>query len=151
LTVFGAGTVVVEVADQLTQARDETLYAGLQEIASGAFPKSCACCGRQFATVENYVHQTGRVFGRSGLKQTLDDDGHVVVELFRNCVCGSTLMDCFSNRRETSSEGARRRQRFSELIDLLIGEGLARDFAQVELIKVLRGEHSDILRMLPGL
>ena len=143
--------MVVELADQLTRARDERLYSGLQEIASGAFPKSCATCGRRYSNVEHYVLQTGRVCGRSGLKQTLDDDGHVVVQLFRNCAYGSTLMDCFNNRRETSSEGTRRRQRFSELIDLLIGEGLTRDFAQVELLKVLRGEHSDILRMLPRL
>lgn len=131
--------------------RDERLYAGLQEIASGTFPKACAVCGRKYATIDDYVRQTGRVFGRSGLKQTLDDDGRVVVELFRNCVCGSTLMDCFNNRRETSAEGTRRRQRFSELIELLIGEGMAREPAQQELLKVLRGEQSDILRMLPRL
>ena len=102
-------------------------------------------------TVDDYVRQTGRLFGRSGLKQSYDDDGRVVVELFRNCVCGSTLMDCFNNRRETSADGERRRRRFSELIELLIGEGMVRDFAQLELLKVLRGEPSDILRMLPRL
>lgn len=135
----------------LAEARDERLYAGLQEIASGAFPKACSSCGRQYLTVDDYVQQTGRVLGRSGLKQTLDDDGRVIVELFRNCVCGSTLMDCFNNRRETSEDGIRRRQRFSELIDLLMAEGMTREPAQIELLKVLRGEQSEILRMLPRL
>lgn len=93
--------------------------------------------------------QTGRILGRSGLKQSFDDDGRVIVELFRNCVCGSTMMDSFNNRRETSREGTLRRERFSELIELLLGEGMTRDVAHFELLKVLRGEQSDILRMLP--
>ncbi|MCK9987662.1 MAG: hypothetical protein AzoDbin1_04134, partial [Azoarcus sp.] len=42
-------------------------------------------------------------------------DGQVIVELFRNCVCGSTLMDCFRDRRDTSEAGLRRRARFGEL------------------------------------
>ncbi len=137
--------------EQPSQARNEKVYAGLQEIASGTFPKACATCGRKYATVDDYVQQTGRVRGRSGLKQTFDENGRVIVELFRNCICGSTLMDCFNNRREISADGTRRRQRFGELIELLIGEGMARDFAQLELLKVLRGEQSDILRMLPRL
>jgi hypothetical protein len=129
---------------------DATLYAGLQEMAANAFPKQCASCGRRYENVNDYITQTGRVgSGRSGLKQTLDDDGEVIVELFRNCVCGSTLMDCFNNRRDHSSAGQRQRARFGELIESLTGRGLEREHARNELLKVMRGEHSTILKPVP--
>lgn len=129
---------------------DAELYAGLQEIVAGAFPKRCAMCSRTYESVDDYIRQTGRVgSGRSGLKQTLDDDGSVIVECFRNCVCGSTLMDCFSDRRDTSPMGLRRRARFGELLDSLVAKGLEPLFARAELLKVLRGEASSILRPVP--
>lgn len=133
-------------------SRDEDawLYAGLRELAADAFPKRCAMCGRNYASVEDYFRQTGRVAGgRSGLKQSYDDDGHVIVEVFRNCVCGSTLMDCFNNRRDTSEAGERRRARFAELLDSLTARGLAREIARAELLKILRGGTSEILRPAP--
>lgn len=129
---------------------DDELYAGLEEIAAGAFPKRCAVCGRSYACVEDYVAQTGRVGnGRSGLKQSRDDEGHVVVELYRNCVCGSTLMDCFNDRRDNSEAGRRRRARFAELVASLASRGLDPDTARIELLKVLKGERSSILRPKP--
>lgn len=128
-------------------AVDAELYAGLQAIAAGTFPKHCALCGRSYRDVDEYVAQTQRVgSGRSGLKQTTDDDGQVVLELFRNCVCGSTLMDCFNNRRDTSEAGLRRRARFGELVDSLVAKGLEHTWARAELLNVLRGKPSRILR-----
>lgn len=128
-------------------ANDDELYAGLEEIAAGAFPKRCAVCGRSYAGVEDYVAQTGRVgSGRSGLKQSLDDEGHVVVELYRNCVCGSTLMDCFNDRRDNSEAGRRRRARFAELIEALVARGFNVGTARTELLKILKGGKSALLR-----
>ncbi len=129
---------------------DDSLYSGLQELAANAFPKRCAICGRTYASVDDYIGQTGRVgSGRSGLKQTLDDDGEVIVELFRNCVCGSTLMDCFNNRRDRSAAGLKQRERFGQLIESLVERGLEYNKARTELLKVMRGEHSTILRPVP--
>lgn len=126
---------------------DAELYAGLQELAATTFPKRCAVCGRSYRDVDDYIAQTQRVpGGRSGLKQSLDDDGRIIVELFRNCVCGSTLMDCFSDRRDNSERGIKRRNRFAELIDSLVAKGVEREVARGELLKVLRGERSTILR-----
>jgi len=85
----------------------------------------------------------------AGLKQAVDDDGQVIVELFRNCVCGSTLMNCFRDRRDTSEAGLRRRTRFGELIATLVDQGLERERAHAELLKVLRGEPSTILKARP--
>ncbi|WP_211167388.1 hypothetical protein, partial [Aromatoleum evansii] len=123
------------------------LYAGLRELAAGTFPKRCSACGRKYCDADDYIAQTQRVGnGRSGLKQAVDDDGQVIVELFRNCVCGSTLMDCFRDRRDASEAGLRRRARFGELIEMLVAQGLDRERARTELLKVLRGEPSTTLQ-----
>lgn len=136
--------------DPLAPGIDDLLYSGLQELAAGAFPKRCAMCGRSYDSVDDYIAKTGRVgSGRSGLKQTLDEEGEVIVELFRNCVCGSTLMDCFSNRRDQSASGRRQRERFGHLITSLVARGLSSESARTELLKVMRGEHSSILRPVP--
>jgi hypothetical protein len=127
---------------------DDWLYAGLHELAASGFPKRCATCGAVYADADDYVSRTGRVSsGRSGLKQSIDDDGSIVVELFRNCVCGSTLMDAFADRRDGSEAGLRRRERFSELLTKLESRGLARETARSELIKVMHGQPSSILRV----
>lgn len=129
---------------------DESLYAGLQEIAAGAFPKQCRMCGRRYETAQDYITQTQRVGdGRSGLKQSRDDDGNVIVDLFRNCVCGSTLMDSFSDRRDNSEAGRKRRARFGELVESLAAKGLEREVARNELLKILRGDKSTMLRARP--
>jgi hypothetical protein len=136
--------------DSLVVGIDAELYAGLQEIAAGAFPKRCAMCGRTYQSVDDYILQTGRVgSGRSGLKQAIDEDGSVIVECFRNCVCGSTLMDCFSDRRDTSTSGLRRRARFGEFLDSLVEKGLETLIDRAELQKVLRSESSSILSPVP--
>ncbi|HJV25579.1 MAG TPA: oxidoreductase [Aromatoleum sp.] len=129
---------------------DESLYAGLREIAAGAFPKQCRMCGRRYETVQDYITQTQRVGdGRSGLKQSRDDDGNVIVDLFRNCVCGSTLMDSFNDRRDNTEAGRKRRARFGELVEGLVTKGLERDVARSELLKILHGEKSLLLRARP--
>ena len=140
-------TVGQPVTPSAAPAADDAFYCGLQAIAESSFPKYCASCGRIFKDADEYVAATGRVgCGHSGLKQTLDDDGQVIVELFRNCVCGSTLMDAFADRRNTSESGIRRRTRFGELVELLVSRGLTRDIARCELLKVMKGQASSILQ-----
>lgn len=130
---------------------DAGLYSGLQELAASAFPKRCPACGRCYRDAADYVAQTLHVAnGSSGLKQSIDDDGQVIVELFRNCVCGSTLMDSFRNRRDCSEAGQRRRARFADVLGKLVAQGLERSLARTELLKVLRGEPSPILKARPS-
>lgn len=119
---------------------------GLRALAESAFPKQCPTCGLAFATAEEFLHATVQISNnRSGLKQSYDDDDRPIVELFRNCPCGSTLMDFFTDRRDQSEAGLRRRQRFGELVEFLEGQGVERNLARAELIKVLRGEKSELL------
>lgn len=124
------------------------LFKGLKALSEASFPKRCASCGQEYASVEDYVEKTDDVFGQSGLKKGYDDDDKPIVELFRNCVCGSTLMDCFSDRRDVSEAGLKRRKMFGELIRILTTKGVAADTARTELMKVLRGESSSLLEKL---
>lgn len=125
----------------------QDFYSGLRELAESAFPKRCNNCGRIYATPAEFVAATRPLAAdKSGLKPSHDDDGHVILELFRNCVCGSTLMDAFNDRRDLSEAGARRRKRFREIEAYVIGQGIDPETAREELRKVAHGQTSEVLR-----
>ena len=94
------------------------LYTGLKFMRASAFPKKCPACGKVFETADDFISQTQSLSGKSGLKQSLDDD-KVLVEFFRNCICGSTMMEECRDRRDTSELGLRRREKFGQLHELL--------------------------------
>ena len=123
------------------------LFKGLQELVKSAFPKKCANCGRTFETAEQFMAETQFINEeKSGLKQSIDDDDSIIVELYRNCPCGSTLMDFFSDRRDMSDSGNMRRRKFDELLNHLINKGIESTIAREELLKVMHGEDSKILK-----
>lgn len=124
------------------------LFKNLKALSDASFPKKCAMCGQVYASVKEYVEKTRDVSGQSGLKKGYDDDERPIVELFRNCVCGSTLMDCFSDRRDVSESGLKRRKLFGKLIAMLEDIGLEAGLARKELLKVMRGESSAVLEKL---
>ncbi len=124
------------------------LFNGLKALSDASFPKKCAYCGEEYATVEEYVQKTKDVSGKSGLKKGYDDDDTPIVELFRNCVCGSTLMDCFNDRRDVSDEGLKRRELFGKLMRMLTDKGVDVAVARSELLKVIKGEHSPVLEKM---
>lgn len=129
---------------------DPELVRGLTALAASAFPKRCRNCGRTFVDVADYVRQTEAMpDGSAGLKQSFDEEGRPIVDFFRNCPCGSTLMDSFNDRRDLSPQGEARRQRFGELLDYLASRGIERAIARRELLKVMRGEKSELLAQLP--
>lgn len=124
------------------------LYANLQALSKTAFPKKCSNCGRIFETEEDFVLKTRSCDNQSGLKSSLDEEDQPIVELFRNCVCGSTLMDFFSERRDLSEQGIRRRQVFGKLLVMLEEKGLSVDEARQELLKFMKGKRSQVLENL---
>ncbi|MBI4808324.1 MAG: oxidoreductase [Nitrosomonadales bacterium] len=128
---------------------DEELFAGLRELADSAFPKRCGYCGREYRNAAEFLAATQPVRAdSSGLKQSRDDDGHMIVDLFRNCVCGSTLLESFWNRRDLSEDGSLRRKRFQEMRDKLVAMGCSAEVAQGELLKLMRGQPNDLLGLV---
>ena len=125
------------------------LFKGLRELAESAFPKKCTNCGRLFVSAEQFLLETQDVnASTTGLKQSEDDDGSKIIEVFRNCPCGSTLMEFFNDRRGTSEAGTKRREKFEKLLDFLLDNNFDKMMARMELIKVLRGEKSEVLSKL---
>ena len=129
-----------------TSSDPTDLFVGLKALSDASFPKQCASCGRHYASAEDFIAQTEALRdGVSGLKSSLDEKDKPIVELFRNCLCGSTLMDCFDDRRDLSEPGLKRRKLFGQLLKMLEGKGIGPEMARVELLKILRGEHSPAL------
>jgi hypothetical protein len=58
-------------------------------------------------------------------------------------------MDSFNDRRDNSEAGRKRRARFGELVESLAAKGLEREVARNELLKILHGEKSTMLRARP--
>ncbi|MFT6914107.1 MAG: hypothetical protein ACJAWL_000395 [Motiliproteus sp.] len=127
---------------------DLALFEGLQSLSESAFPKCCNYCGRTFESAAKFVKKTEKLPRGTGLKASWDDDDQSVVELYRNCVCGSTLMNLFADRRDACEHGFKRRERFGNIITLLEDQGLATELARVELKRFLRGERSETLEAL---
>ena len=126
----------------------EALFQGLNALSECAFPKACFSCGKVYQTSTEFLADTESIRGLSGLKSSIDDDGGTLVELYRNCSCGSTLMDFFSERRDSSERGAERRKKFSKMVSLLEERGITSEDASRELKNLMRGKDSALLRNL---
>jgi len=130
----------------------DDLFANLRSLAETTFPRRCHNCGREYADAAEFIAATRGLRGdHSGLKQSVDDDGTPIVELFRNCVCGSTMLESFCNRRDLSAEGVRRRECFEELLGRLVQAGIAYETARVDLLKLMRGQPAELLGLIRSL
>lgn len=128
------------------------LYSDLRSLANASFPKRCATCGREYANAEAFIAATQPVRpDHSGLKESLDDDEQPIVDLFRNCACGSTLLESFHCRRDTSAAGLQRRARFEQLLQKLVTAGIPASKAKAELIKLMHGQPSQLLQTISKL
>ncbi|MDE2430377.1 MAG: hypothetical protein KGM99_16760 [Burkholderiales bacterium] len=121
-------------------------FAGLKSLSKRDFPKRCANCGRIYETEDDYIRETHPLHReRSGLKAGVDHNDAPLLELYRNCDCGSTLLALFADRRDASDTGDQRRQLFNELLEYLAKHGIERGPAHRELLRVIRGERSAVL------
>ncbi len=132
-----------------TYQTNADLYANLRELAQGSFPRRCNTCGRNFKTADELLRATSSIASdHSGLKQGIDDDGTVIIELFRNCSCGSTLMDFFHSRRDVTAAGAQRRHLFDSTVRKLVANGVEEVRARTEILGWLRGQGSNLKNMI---
>lgn len=123
----------------------DELYRGLAALKAEAFPKRCASCGRIYHDSAQFLRETVPVrSGKSGLKRGYDDTDRSLVEVYRNCACGSTMLEFFADRRDTSEQGLRRREIFGQLLERLERAGVDRAVARAELIGGLRGQAVDL-------
>jgi hypothetical protein len=119
------------------------LFQGLQALSNAAFPKRCPTCGRVYESPDDFVRASTAPMGHnSGFRGGVDDNDRSILELYRNCECGSTLMAFFGDRRDTSESGRRRRALFGSLLPLLMQQGLREETAREMLVDVINGRNS---------
>ncbi|MGZ4960484.1 MAG: hypothetical protein ACXV7J_14620 [Methylomonas sp.] len=120
-------------------------FEGLKALLESAFPKTCRNCGHIYLTAEQFFAETlDMPSGRSSLKMAIEDDGAAIVEAFRNCRCGSTLMDEFGCRRDHSESGLKRRTTFNRMLSLLLARNIPEEEARAEIVNFLRGRSSQL-------
>lgn len=130
------------------QPQDE-LFASLHALVASTFPKRCRNCGREYADAAAFIAATQPVHpGEAGFKASRDDDNRPILELFRNCPCGSTLLESFHNRRDLSAAGLKRRERFGALLGKLEAGGIDRQTARHELLLMIRGEPNNLFELI---
>lgn len=126
-------------------------FAGLRVLSDDSFPKCCRSCGREFASETDYFQQTQAIRPDiTGLKAVYDDEEGALVEVFRNCVCGSTLLVNCMSRRDDSASGQSRRRLLDDLLGYLQLHGFERSQARRELLRVASGERSEVLEAWYG-
>lgn len=135
-----------------TKPPQDELFASLHALVETTFPKRCRNCGREYADAAAFISATRPVHpDEAGFKASLDEDNHPILELFRNCPCGSTLLESFHDRRSESPEGIRRRARFGTLLDKLTAGGIERATARHELLLMIRGEQNSLFELIRSL
>jgi len=132
----------------MTTSSADNFFSNLKSIVDSAFPKECPMCGKIYNNEQDFIGETSKINNQTGLKQSYDDDDQPIVELYRNCSCGSTLMNFFGDRRDSTEAGLKRRAKFGELIDYLVNEGIDPTTARNELLKAIRGEQSEVLKKI---
>ena len=121
------------------------LVEELKKIAEISFPKECQSCGARYETLEAFLEDTDAIPDAEGLFHKLERDDMSVIDLIRNCHCGSTLMVAFSERRDRTSHGLKRRDLFGGLLERLMSVGVDEADARTALLKVVHGGRSDLL------
>ena len=126
----------------------DELFDDLVALEQNSFPKKCSTCERVYENVEDFTAHTVQINGNSGLKSAEGDEGETILELFRNCECGSTLLDFFADRRDMSRQGEKRRQSFDKVISHLLDNGIDETTARAELKYYLKHKKSKLLEQL---
>ena len=104
-----------------------------------AFPKQCRNCGKVYANEQQFLAETSAAaHASSDIRPERDnDDSNVYLEVFRNCSCGSTLMELFHSRRDLTEQGLTRRQLFDSMLGILLEAGHDRQEARAILLQQL--------------
>lgn len=108
------------------------------------FPRTCPRCQTLFSDEADFFARTSAIpHAGSDVRVIRDDDDvlrsmhapvAVYLEVYRNCACGTTLMERFHSRRDMSENGLRRRQAFGEMLGMLEKTGCGRDEARHKLL-----------------
>jgi hypothetical protein len=107
----------------------------------GAFPKTCGTCKKIYLTDIDFFQQTTPIPNLPTDIKVIKEDEHneanVYLEAFRNCECGSTLMELFHCRRDISQMGIEKRAAFERILAALEKSGYDREAARLIILKFI--------------
>lgn len=122
-----------------TTAQVENLLAKFRNLANEGFPHHCAC-GRSYKDLEDFLARTTSPHASSsGMVASLVGEGAEVVDLFRNCACGSTIMVIIQERRNFSRRTRYHRHLMQATMDACESAGVSHEQARGELLACIRG------------
>lgn len=121
------------------------IFEALRSLVNRSFPIECSC-GATFNTLDEFLEQTEKPEEEHGLFGPTEYEDTSIANLLRTCPnCGSTLLAVFSERRNTTRQGARVRNLFGRILSSLEGGGLDKRLARTEILKVVHGRDSEFL------
>ena len=126
--------------------RATEIFKALRSLVNRSFPIECSC-GEIFYTLDEFLEQTVHPEQEHGLFERTEYNDENIANLLRECPnCGSTLMAVFSERRDQSPSGQRGRKLFAHLLETLTGAGHAQPTSRQELLNVVAGKESELVR-----
>lgn len=92
-------------------------FGFLQSRVKSEFPKDCRKCGKVYQSFEEFYFNTDEIVRGTVSYPTLGEEFY----LHRNCKapCESTLVVVFTDRRDDSPHGCRRRDLFESCLEML--------------------------------
>lgn len=112
-----------------------------QPLEHASFPKRCSNCGKVYHDEIQFFQETSSIpHKRSDIRPIKDDPEvrNIYLEVYRNCACGSTLMERFHSRRDLSEAGLERRAAFEHMLAKLELAGVPRQEARQSLLRLIR-------------
>lgn len=112
-----------------------------QPLEHESFPKHCTNCGKVYHDEIQFFQETSSIpHKRSDIRPVEDDPEveNIYLEVYRNCSCGSTLMERFHSRRDLSEAGLERRAAFEHMLGNLELAGVPREEARQSLLRLIR-------------
>ena len=107
-----------------------------------AFPKICGNCMKIYHSDIHFLQETTPAPSISSFIKIVsgseETTNGVYLEVFRNCSCGSTLMELFHCRRDLSEKGIRKRSIFEVLLNTLKKNGYENDKARELILEFMR-------------
>lgn len=106
-----------------------------------AFPKTCGKCKKVYKDDISFLKETTKAANASSdikvIREANIDGVDVFLEVFRNCQCGSTLMETFHCRRDLTELGIRKREIFDTLLKGLKRSGYKAEDARMLILEFI--------------
>lgn len=96
--------------------------------------------------MDQYLSQSETLSQKRSRVTWFDHNDNSFTDIHRNCHCGSRLRVVINECRDKSESGIRKKKIFDQLHKIFIAEGLETNCVRQELLKILRGEESILLK-----